>query len=127
MYIVNDFDGGFAGICMPREFGGLGLTGTMTTNVMERSREVGVMRAIGASDWAVFRLVITEGLVIGFISWLLGSLVAFPISMGLGSLLESYSFPLAYVGSIKYSANSCSRWRTCYVSALRNYNRSQAK
>ncbi len=31
--------------------GGLGLTGTMSINVLERVREIGVMRAIGASDY----------------------------------------------------------------------------
>ncbi len=60
--------------------GSIGLTGTMSMNVMERTREIGVMRAIGASNKILMRMVIVEGMLIGLISWLLGSALAFPIS-----------------------------------------------
>jgi putative ABC transport system permease protein len=38
------------------------------------------MRAIGASDRMLMRLVLVEGMLIGFISYLAGALLAFPIS-----------------------------------------------
>lgn len=60
--------------------GGLGLMGTMSINVIERTREIGVMRAIGASDRAVLRIVLVEGLIIGLISWVIGGLIALPAS-----------------------------------------------
>lgn len=60
--------------------GGLGLMGTMSINVLERTREIGVMRAIGASDRAVLRIVLVEGMIIGLISWIIGGLVALPAS-----------------------------------------------
>jgi putative ABC transport system permease protein len=60
--------------------GGLGLSGTMSINVLERVREIGVMRAVGASDWIVLQVILVEGLVIGLISWFTGSLLAFPLS-----------------------------------------------
>ena len=61
--------------------GSIGLTGTMSLNVMERTREVGVLRAIGASDRMLMFTVLVEGAFIGMISWILASLAAFPISM----------------------------------------------
>jgi putative ABC transport system permease protein len=61
--------------------GGLGLMGTMSLNVIERTREIGVMRAFGASSKAVFRIVVVEGLLIGMMSWILAIGFSVPISM----------------------------------------------
>jgi putative ABC transport system permease protein len=58
--------------------GALGLAGAMSTNVLERTREIGVMRAIGASDGAILQIVIVEGVIIGLISWFFGASLAFP-------------------------------------------------
>ncbi len=63
--------------------GGLGLMGTMSLNVIERTREIGVMRAFGASSAAVFRIVILEGLLIGMLSWILAIGISVPISIAL--------------------------------------------
>jgi len=60
--------------------GSIGLAGTMSINVMERTREIGIMRAIGSSNGILMLMVIIEGYLIGLISWALGSLLAFPIS-----------------------------------------------
>jgi putative ABC transport system permease protein len=65
--------------------GGLGLAGTMSMNVLERTREIGVLRAIGASNGSVMRVVLVEGLLIGLISWVLAILLSFPITLALDS------------------------------------------
>jgi len=82
--------------------GGLGLTGTMSTNVMERSREVGVMRAIGASDNGVQQIFMFEGLFIGLISWIFGLLAAVPLTYILDNMVGSRFLyaPLLYVFSL---------------------------
>ncbi|RME77895.1 MAG: FtsX-like permease family protein [Chloroflexi bacterium] len=67
--------------------GGLGLMGTMSINVLERTREIGVMRAIGASNRAVRRVFIVEGIIIGVLSWLAGAVLAFPLSYYLSDVI----------------------------------------
>ena len=63
--------------------GSIGLTGTMGMNVLERTREIGVMRAIGATDLEIIKTVVIEGAMIGFISWLFAIFISLPISFGL--------------------------------------------
>ena len=72
--------------------GSIGLTGTLSMNVMDRTREIAVMRAIGASDREVMRLVVGEGLLVGLISWVMGSLLAFPISAVLWNAISKSLF-----------------------------------
>jgi putative ABC transport system permease protein len=72
--------------------GSIGLAGTMSLNVMERTREIGVLRAIGASNRALMRMVLTEGVLIGMISWVLASLAAFPISDMMSNALSRSLF-----------------------------------
>jgi len=61
--------------------GALGLAGTMTMNVVERSREIGILRAVGAGDRAIIQVVLAEGLAIGFLAWAVGALLAIPLAM----------------------------------------------
>lgn len=80
--------------------GGLGLMGTMSLNVIERTREIGVMRAFGAPSRAVFRIVIIEGLLIGMMSWVLAIVFSLPISMFLareiGLSFMDYPVPASF-------------------------------
>ncbi len=72
--------------------GGLGLATTMSLNVMERRREIGVLRAIGARSSTVWLIIVTESAVIGVLSWSLAALAAWPISKVLGDALVSAVF-----------------------------------
>jgi len=75
--------------------GSIGLTGTMGMNVMERTREIGVMRAIGAHNGIVLKLVIIEGLVIGLISYGLGAVLAFPVGALLSNVISVAIFGIS--------------------------------
>jgi putative ABC transport system permease protein len=52
--------------------GGLGTMNTMMMTIFERTREIGLMKAIGASDRQIFKLFITEGTAICFAGSVLG-------------------------------------------------------
>ena len=82
--------------------GGLGLTGTMSMNVLERTREIGVLRSIGAESGVISQMVVVEGLLIGVMSWALAIPIAIPLTHlldnGLGSALMT--LPLTYQLSI---------------------------
>jgi putative ABC transport system permease protein len=79
--------------------GAMGLTGTMGMNVLERTREIGIMRAIGADDRAVMRTVIAEGFVIGSISFVLASILSIPFTYVLSDIVSTAVFqtPIAVV------------------------------
>ncbi|MBM3124428.1 MAG: ABC transporter permease [Chloroflexi bacterium] len=68
--------------------GSMGLTGTMGMNVLERTREIGIMRAIGADDRAVMRTVIAEGVVIGMISFGMAVLLSIPFTYLLSTIVS---------------------------------------
>jgi len=80
--------------------GSIGLMGTMGMNVMERTREIGVMRAIGAVDSKVIQSVLVEGLVIGSISWCCAWLLSYPVSslllMIISAAIVNAPIPLAF-------------------------------
>ena len=64
--------------------GGLGLASTMSLAVLERTREIGVLRAIGARHGAILAMVQIEGLVIAVLSWALAIPLSLPMSIALG-------------------------------------------
>ena len=86
--------------------GSLGLMRTMSINVLERTREIGVMRVIGASDGSVLKIFMVEGIFIGGLSWLMGTAAALPISkllsnaVGLAFIDTPLSFTFSTTGAL---------------------------
>ena len=65
--------------------GSISLSGVLSLNVIERQREIGVMRAIGAPTWDITRLFVGEGLILGWMSWI----IALPFSLVAGRLMTT--------------------------------------
>lgn len=66
--------------------GTMGLISSTGMNVMERLRETGIMRSLGASQQRIFYLMMIENLVTGLISWVIAGLLAFPLSILTGNI-----------------------------------------
>ena len=57
----------------------LGIVNTLTMSVLERAREVGVLRAIGMTRRQAFRMVVVEALVLGIVGVVLGSVAGLAV------------------------------------------------
>lgn len=77
----------------------LGLTSAMTTAVVERTREIGVMKAVGATSRRVLRLILAEGLLTAVTSAVLAVLVTLPVTALVESMIGRLGFlaPLPFV------------------------------
>jgi len=81
--------------------GGTALANTMLMAVLERTREIGVLRAIGASQFQVFRLFLAECVLIGFVGALLGLAGSWAISGTIEAWLRgkiAYAPDLSLIG-----------------------------
>lgn len=72
--------------------GSLALFSTMSMNVYERTREIGVMRAIGATPVRIKTLIVGEGLLIGFLSLIPALMLSLILSFYLGGFVGRMSF-----------------------------------
>jgi putative ABC transport system permease protein len=83
--------------------GGVGLSGTLSINVMERTREIGILRSLGATRKQLWQLVIVEGLVIGLFSLIPAVLLSLPLSLimngGMGPALFGFGLPFTFVAA----------------------------
>ena len=92
--------------------GGIGITNTMYTAVLERTKEIGIMKSIGARNSSIFTLFFMESGFLGFVGGLIGvaigvalaNLFAFAGRQALGSDLIKADVSLALVfGSLLFS------------------------
>ena len=67
--------------------GGIGRIGTLSLNVVERVREVGVMRAVVASSFVILGIFISESVIIDFIHWMLALPLSIPISLAFSKIV----------------------------------------
>ena len=80
--------------------GAVGLAGTMSINVLERSKEIGVLRAIGASSRAIRGIFVSEGVLLGVLSALIAIPLSYPCAQWLCAALSDALMPLEFQYSV---------------------------
>ncbi|MCL4300117.1 MAG: FtsX-like permease family protein [Anaerolineae bacterium] len=81
--------------------GGIGLMGSLSISVVERTREIGVMRAIGARSRTIMGMFMMEGILQGLFSWL----VAVPISIAAAASLAQLLGQAMFDANLDYQYN----------------------
>ena len=77
---------GFIGL-LTLGIGGVGLMNIMLVSVTQRTREIGVEKALGARGWHILVQFLAEALVITLLGGLAGVVLAYIVSWSVGSLL----------------------------------------
>ncbi|GCF08642.1 ABC transporter permease [Dictyobacter arantiisoli] len=81
---------GLAGIlCLAKE---------LTNSVLERQREIGILRSMGASSWRIMQVFWIQGLVLGGLAWLFAALSGLPLAYGFVRLFSSLVLPTTFIG-----------------------------
>lgn len=80
--------------------GGIGLMGSLSISVVERTREIGVLRAIGAENRDIMGMFVMEGVLQGVISWAISAPLAFvaarPMALALGQIMLKTNLDFAF-------------------------------
>jgi len=72
---------------------GIGIMNIMTVSVMERTREIGILKAIGAKSRTVLAMFLAEALLIGMMGGLIGLTTGYGLSFGLAYMLSRFMQP----------------------------------
>ena len=81
--------------------GGLALMGALSIGVIERTKEIGVLRAVGARSRSILGIFVMEGVLQGLLSWL----VAMPISFLVSPLLANALGIAMFGATLDYQYN----------------------
>lgn len=82
----------FGLVAMVAVIAGIALAGALAMNVLQRKREIAVLRAIGANNGSIFGLFMMEGLFHGLLAWLCSTVAAYLCAQPAAELLGQTMF-----------------------------------
>ncbi|GLV53868.1 hypothetical protein KDH_07190 [Dictyobacter sp. S3.2.2.5] len=75
----------------------IGLANELTASVLERRREIGMLRAMGASSWQVAQVFWIQGLSLSVIAWVISAIVGLPLAYAFLQLFSQFVMPIDFV------------------------------
>lgn len=87
--------------CIVALVGGIGLMGALWIGVIERTKEVGILRAIGAESPVIVRMFLMEGIIQGVLSWV----IAVPVSILVTPMMAEALGQTMFKSSLDFSYN----------------------
>jgi putative ABC transport system permease protein len=75
----------------------MGIASLMTSTIMERAREIGLMKALGAHQWQIMLLFYLEAVISGAVGGLLGCLAGWGLAKAIGLMLFGAPLSFAWV------------------------------
>jgi putative ABC transport system permease protein len=83
----------------------VGLVNAITMAILERTREIGMLRSVGARARDVRRIFATEGIVLAVAGWLVGVPLGYLLARAIGRAAgESVGLDIAFVFPVGYVA-----------------------
>jgi putative ABC transport system permease protein len=83
--VIQEVLGGIAAISLV--VAGVGIINTMTISVMERTREIGILKALGAKGRDVLVLFLSEAVLTGIVGGIVGAGLGFVVSIVAGNII----------------------------------------
>lgn len=77
-----------------------GLAATLSASVLERRREIGMMRAMGGNARQVAQVFWVEGLTLGAIAWLIAALLGLPLAYAFVQMFSNTVIPTDFIVDI---------------------------
>lgn len=87
----------YAMVAIIAVIGAIGVINTLTLNVLERRREIGVLRSLGGSNTRLVQIFLVEGLMLGLLGFIFGLVLGYPLAAALVGVIGENTFPLTFV------------------------------
>lgn len=114
-------------ICMLVIVSGFGLAATMNVQTSERTREIGIMKAMGAAKKQIIGIITSESILIALISWLVSVVLGIPLSILGVHIFGNYILETSLQFSVLSLITSFAIWLVLTVIVGRCASRSCAK
>ncbi len=67
-----------------------GIINVMTISVLERQKEIGILKSLGSSNGDIFWIFLLESMILGFLGWIFGVLLTWGTNAGISGIFNTF-------------------------------------